>query len=191
MTLLLAILLIPAGCTTRITPPANVHDPVNVYLLDHGRTCSLVLPIDGDRFVRYAYGDWRWYALDNTSLFSGFRAVMWPTPGALGRREFVDLPRADVVRQRVTIETEHQYEIAVERAKVRSLHAKLTSLFHQNADTLTPSRSAALEFVHHPRRYWLAHNSNHAAADWLRQLGCKVRGPTLLSTWRVDPPPDR
>jgi hypothetical protein len=36
-----------------------------------------------------------------------------------------------------------------------------------------------------PARYHVFRNSNHATAEWLRELGCDVRGFPLLSNFRV------
>ena len=56
------------GCVTVVRPPAAPADPVEVYLLDHGRTPSLVLPGGDGGSTRWAYGDWRWYALGEHGL---------------------------------------------------------------------------------------------------------------------------
>jgi hypothetical protein len=33
--------------------------------------------------------------------------------------------------------------------------------------------------------YGLCHNCNHATANWLRELGCTIRGPAMFSKFRV------
>jgi hypothetical protein len=77
----------PMGCTTKVIPPANLAEPRKVFLLDHGRTPSLVLTTDDGTMVRYVYGDWRFYALMETGPLSAVAAVLWPTRGTLGRDE--------------------------------------------------------------------------------------------------------
>jgi len=82
------------SCTYSILVPQTLTEPTTVYLIDHGRTSSLVLPNLEGSYTRYAYGDHRWYALDDTGIWQGFAALFWPTPGALGRQDFVgDLSR--------------------------------------------------------------------------------------------------
>lgn len=182
---LLLMLNAVAGCTARIVPPATVHQPATVYLLDHGRTPSLVLPTDDGRMVRYAYGDWRYYALRKNDFFHGVAALLWPTQGALGRRELPGPPTLESVRQQVAVGCENVYAIDVEQSKATELREKLDALFESNRGTLVFNEPYDLEFVHHPRSYTLLHDSNRAVAAWLRELGCDVDGRTPLSKWRV------
>src|SRR5687768_14257878 len=64
--------------------PAIARAPVAV--LDHGRHSSLVIGLPDGRMVRYAYGDWRWYAEGKTGAAEGYAALFRETPSALGRR---------------------------------------------------------------------------------------------------------
>jgi hypothetical protein len=173
-----------SGCGTTVIPPRSPHEPVTVFLLDHGRTPSLVLPID-DQMVRYAYGDWQWYALGKTGAIQGLAALLLPTRGTLGRK-VLDGP-ADIraIDQQVLVGIDRAYAISVPRADVRSLHAKLDEVFDANLETRVMNERADLEFVHHPRQYCYLHNSNHAVAGWLRDLGCRTRGLSLESAWKV------
>lgn len=68
---LLLVLLLLAGCAGRLTPPEAPVSPVTVYLLDHGRHASLVLPRREGGMVRYSYGEWRWYVEAERHLLSG------------------------------------------------------------------------------------------------------------------------
>ncbi|MGH8287112.1 MAG: hypothetical protein ACRETT_15295, partial [Steroidobacteraceae bacterium] len=87
-----------AGCTTTIGAPVHPADPVEVFIIDQGRTASLVIPASSGGMLRYAYGDWRWYALRETGLFRGAAALLWPTQGALGRAELGGPPTLATVR---------------------------------------------------------------------------------------------
>src|ERR687898_1077107 len=49
--------------------PAATRAPVAV--LDHGQHSSLVIGRPDGRMVRYAYGDWRWYAEGKTGAAEG------------------------------------------------------------------------------------------------------------------------
>src|SRR3546814_2814263 len=81
---LFAVLL--GGCATEIVPPPAPETPVRVGVLDHGRHARLVVELLADRVVRYAYGDWDWYALGRSGPAQAVAALFWPTRGALGRR---------------------------------------------------------------------------------------------------------
>jgi hypothetical protein len=183
-----ATLAATAACTTAVQPPALAPDRIEVYLLDHGRTSSLVLPAgDGER-ARWAYGDWRWYALGETSPGRATAALLWPTQGALGRHGVPGPPGAAAVRAAVTVEIEELHPLVVERDRAVALAARLDALHREATDTLTVSPANGLAFVHHPVPYTLLHSSNRVVAAWLRELGCRVRGTALLSRWRVMPP---
>src|SRR5687768_11373806 len=92
-----------SGCTTTIIPPPSPQHPTTVFLLDHGRTPSLVLPTDDGQMTRYAYGDWTWYALAKTGVWEGFAALFLPTQGALGRKVMDGPCDAGHVPQRVSV----------------------------------------------------------------------------------------
>ena len=191
---LVAVVLLAAvvaGCVTTVRPPATPVEPVEVYLLDHGRTPSLVLPAAGGGMTRYAYGDWSWYALGRKSSGSAVSALFRPTPAALGRQELGGPQEVGTVRAAVFVEIEAVHPFAVEREQAAALAARLEELFRLRADTSTPNPENGLDFVRHPEPYTLLHSSNRVTAAWLRELGCEVRGRALLSRWRVAPPSSR
>lgn len=178
------------SCTTTILPPRDPADPVSVFLLDHGRTPSLVVPAQPNTIVRYAYGDWDYYALRKNDLWHGIVALLWPTQGALGRMELTAPAQRDAVRRGVLVASEHIYELRVAREQADQLRAKLDGVFQSNRESLITNEPYGLNFVHHPKRYTYFYNSNHAVSDWLRQLGCEVKGPTFNSKWRVKDSPE-
>jgi hypothetical protein len=178
-----------AACTAVVRPPASPVDPVEAVLLDHGRTSSLVVP-DGDgRLVRWAYGDWHWYALEQTTPARAVAALFWPTRGALGRQELAGPPGPTTLREEVWAEIEAAHPIAVGRAEAAALAARLDELFRSGIDTVVVGEGSGLSFVHHPHPYTLLHSSNRRVAAWLRELGCDLRGPALLARWRLRRPP--
>lgn len=191
-----ALLPLAAACTTVIHPPASPADPVEVYLLDHGRTPSLVLPVlaatgdsatVADGMLRYAYGDWRWYALERKTSGHGVAALLWPTLGALGRQALAGPPGEAAVRAGVEVEIETLHPLTVEAAEVAALAARLDALFRGALETRVEAPGSGLSFVHHPEPYTFLHSSNRVVAEWLRELGCRVRGTALLSRWRLGP----
>jgi hypothetical protein len=176
------------GCVTVLVPPAahRLQDPVAVYVLDHGRTPSLVLPDGrGGGMTRYAYGDWNWYALEKRRLLDGIAALFLPTRGAVGRKDLPGPPTPAGVREQVPIPIDHLHVLLVEREAALRLRTRLDRIFEQNQQTLVFNEADGLEFVHHPRRYCALSNSNHALADWLREIGVRVRGPAAFSRWAV------
>jgi hypothetical protein len=180
-----ALLVLAAGCSTTVIPPASPTEPVTAFLLDHGHTPSLVLPSADSNMTRYVYGDWNWYALRNTGFTDGLRALFWPSQGTLGRRELRGPPEAHIVRERVRADTiQELLPITVSRAAVERLRARLDAEHGAGARVAT-AEALDIRFVPHPRRYSYFHNSNHAVADWLEELGCEIQGSAFHSRWRV------
>lgn len=175
------------ACTTTIRPPAVTAEPATVYLLQHGRSSSLVLD-DGDGQVsRWAYGDWRFYALGHKGVTSALAAVLWPTKSALGRQLVESAPdSSDDLLERMAIGVDQMFPITVERSAVARLEQRLNELFTANLETRLFNPGPQLEFVHHPEPYTLFNNSNRKVAQWLQELGCEVHGLTILSRWRVE-----
>jgi hypothetical protein len=189
LTALLALVAIFGGCTTRLTPPPSPANPVPVLILDHGRHASLVLPSAQGGTIRYSYGDWRYYARDVTGLRSGAAALFWPTASALGRRELEAPPEEAAVRRALRVWADTVITFQVEGARAEALRTRLDTLYSQGREKAhLYNETYDLDFVHHPRRYWFGHNSNQVLAGWLRELGINARGPTLLSSWKVEPP---
>lgn len=175
----LALLAVP----TTVVPPAGPANPATVFLVDYGRTPSLVLTAGADKMVAYVYGDWKYYALRQQGAVESLAAVLWPTQGALGRKEIVGSPTAETVRAGIGAEIEQLYEFQVEQEALQHLQMKLDRLYHDQLHTAT--QAYGMTFVHHPAAYTYWSNSNHMTADWLRDLGCEIRGPAFNSSWRV------
>ena len=181
--LVAAALLWLAGCTNTVLPPAQVAEPARIGVLDHGRHTSLILEVPDGGMLRYAYGDWDWYALGETSALGGSRALLWPSPAALGRRRMPGpFSRASVARE-VRVPIEHAVYLTVDASAVRRLLEQLDAVFQENRATRTYNRSYDLVFVRHPDPYWIMHNSNQEVGHWLERLGCRVEGPRIFSVW--------
>lgn len=184
----LGFALFLGGCATGIVPPPEPLRPAGVGVLDHGRHSSLVVELPGEGMLRYSYGDWGWYALGRTGVAEGSAALLWPTQGALGRRQLPGPFAPEVVVAQVRVPSEHAVWFAAEAAAVRRLAARLDSIFEANRGTLIYNPGADLEFVHHPEPYWALHNSNQRVAEWVTALGARVEGPAVLSVWELRGP---
>lgn len=180
-----AVLALPLACTTVVRAPSSASQTAPVFLISEAKTSSLALPQPGGGFVRYAYGDWNWYALRNQSVFDGLAALFWPTPGALGRVVMDTAATPDAMRR--AIGSDEVYLLEVDRAASDRLLARLEDA-HARGRRLGPVvESYGLIFVPDPQKYTYFTNSNHRTAAWLRELGCEVRGPSFYSRWRVEP----
>jgi hypothetical protein len=187
--ILLVAVMLSASCTTVIHPPTHPPDPDIVFLVTHGRSSSLILRGGDGNATRWAYGDWRYYALGRKESSDALAAMLWPTRAALGRQTIERMPRIpeDLIL-RLGIGIDEIFAIEVSGELVMRLETRLQNLFAARLDTLLYNPGPRLEFVEHPRRYSLVSNSNGMVAAWLRELGCEISGLPLLSKWRVAPP---
>jgi hypothetical protein len=174
--------VVPLGIPTTVVPP-RPEDPATVYLVDYGRTTSLVLTVAENRMVAYAYGDWTYYALRKQGPFESIAALLWPTQGTLGRKEINGPSNVATVRRELGLELEEIHQFEVERSALARLHAKLDGIYNDQLGTAV--ESYGMTFVHHPKPYTYWSNSNHVTAEWLRELGCETRGPAYAAWWRV------
>lgn len=184
--MLAAIML--GACTTVVIPPSAPTEPVSVFLIDHGRHSSLLLPTEAGGAVRYSYGDWAYYVEDRTGALSGLRAVFLPSRASLGRQDLLHAPDASRLAEQIGLLIVDAHEIRVASADVARLHGQLTSLFAASPHEPVQAVRNPSRFVEHPLRYSLLHNSNHVVGQWLTELGCTVIGYPLLPTWRIEPP---
>jgi hypothetical protein len=179
----LPFLCVIGGCATTIIPPQAPAEPVEVFILDHGRTTSLVVPTDGG-MLRFAYGDWDYYALGRKDLYHGIAALLWPTRSALGRSAFSGAQAENAIRENSpAIRSLHA--LRVERARVSAFERSMAALYEAGREHEVENKTARLKFVPHPRPYTYLWNSNHAVASWLRELGCETRGASFHASWHV------
>ncbi len=183
-TLLALLVTWLTGCSATIVPPEQPDQPVTVYVLDHGRHSSLVLPTESGG-IRYSYGDWDYYVLRKTSLWNGLYALLRPSPSALGREELARHPDPDNLADQLRVGITRILPITVEQQSVAALHHDLEATFLSALATRHYSEAFGLDFVHYPRPYTLRHNSNRKVAEWLEQLGCDVTGSPILSNWHL------
>lgn len=155
-----------------------------MFVVDHGRTSSLVIPAADGGLLRYAYGDWNYYALGKNDIGHGIAALLWPTQGALGRAWYPGPPTSANVRQQVAF-IESVLAINVATARVHSFEQQMEALYRSALGSAFYNRTSGLTFVHHPDHYTYFGNSNHAVATWLRELGCTIQGQAFRSSWRL------
>ena len=164
-----------------IIPPVDPVEPVTVYVVDLGLHSRLVLPDSDNGLVQYAYGDWRYFALNHEDLGSGIAALLIPTQGTLGRRKYENIDQLQqAIDGNATI-----LSFAVARAKATQLQKLLDQRFGQNIATQIFNRVNQMNFVQDDLDYTLYHNSNHELVVWLQNLDCRVEGFVLLADFQV------
>lgn len=117
-----------------------------------------------------------------------------------GRRQFLQLPvergargslhgpaTLESVQEQIrSIESIHT--VRVEHSRVLGFERIMEALYDSRRDTEVENRLYGMNFVHHPRPYTYYWNSNHAAASWLRELGCQTQGLSFRASWQVAAP---
>ncbi len=177
-----------AACATRVVPPAGVAAPAKVAIIDHGRHTSLAVELPDGSAVRYAYGQWDWYALGKTGAFEGVRALFAGTQGALGRRHLPGPVEPAALAGQLGATVEEIVVIEVDADAADRLVQRLDADFRAAPGPPLYQPQAGLAFVPQGGDYSLAHNSNQVVAGWLEDLGCRIEGPRTLASWRVQAP---
>lgn len=182
------LVLVLTGCAGTVTRPdvEQIEQPRPVYLLDHGRHSTLVLTRQDESMVRYLYGEWRWYALQETGFFRVWPTLFFPTQATLGRKELTGPPDEATIRRQIPVVIQEIHKLAAQAERVDQLDRRLEQRFDDAIDTLHYNRNYDLEFVHDPEPYTLFYNSNHVVADWLREIGIEVTGNPIWGRWRVE-----
>ena len=162
-----------AGCTSTVTPPSQVADPVTVFLLGEAMHTGIVLPplSPTDEFVEFGFGDWSWFALGNDAWYHAFATVLWPTQGTLGRRTFGARTAAEL-RARVTWATLSAVEVS--GAKAAALRRRLEKEHEDLRKEAVRRPEFGWLFVPYDCSYWFGVTCADVAAAWFRELDCTV-----------------
>ncbi|MHA7880981.1 MAG: hypothetical protein ACX931_14405 [Saccharospirillum sp.] len=178
--LLLCISLLLQACTWTVIPPEPTANTATVYLSVYGRHTRLALPDGPGQLVEYGFGDWRYYAEAERTLFTGAQALFFSSGATLSRRELTHPNTTDLSRHFLSVRTE---SIDVPAALASQLHEELLQGWEAAAGEEV--RQGALVFRRSPQGYSLFHNSNHQTAEWLERLQCEVLGVPVWSTFEV------
>ena len=113
-----------AACSSVVKAPATVRDPVVAFLLEEALHTGLVLPPapgasgSPECYVEFGFGDWGFYALEDTGWWGSLAAVLWPTNAALARRRF-DASTPDALRARAQRVRRRGVEASTGQGRVR------------------------------------------------------------------------
>jgi hypothetical protein len=188
----LPLVCVSAGCSSTVTAPPEVVDPVEVFVLEEAMHTGLVLPPDPsasgspEQYVEFGYGDWSWYARGNDAWYDVFATVLWPTRGTLGRRTFGARTPAELRRR---AHWARLSSIVVEREHAAALRVALQRRFDARRKQVVVDRRLGFKFVPTDGAYWLPHNCADVVADWLERLGCEVGwAPLRVGIYVPEPP---
>lgn len=176
-----------AGCNSTIAGPPPPPDPCTVFLLHEALHQGLVLPPspgEPGRYVEFGFGDWSWFALGNDAWYDVFATVLWPTRGALGRREFDASTPAELVRAAnwATLSP-----IVCSTQKVAELRQRLQAQFDAASAEVVERRDLRFRFVPTAESYWFPNHCADVTARWLEQIGCTVGWAPVRTGLHVAP----
>lgn len=177
------------GCTTNVHPPAALTEPTTVWIVDYGRHASLLLPQNSSRLVEFEYGEWRWFALDETQWWRAAWVNLVPCQGALARRDISAPATDELLRER--LKARSLIALQVEGPRMSQLRERLEARFEAGAATMIHNTRYELDFVKDPSHYWAWHNCHTVVRGWLRELGCRVEGPWPAARYLLIEPRDR
>ena len=163
-----------------VVPPSRVADPVTVHVVDYGRHASLVLPAGEGKLAEFSWGDWQFFALAKTGVLEGLHAVIF-SPGATLSRRYIDEPAEYELIAR-ELEAGRVISFQVDRRRAAELLGRLSARYQRRIDTEIYNSKYKTHFVKDDtRRYCGLYNCTHETARWLKELGCRVRGYSLMS----------
>jgi hypothetical protein len=175
------LFLVVPGCAWRVIPP-EVADGVPVVLSQYAWHTRLALPDGTAAFDEYGFGEWNFYGLEREGFFSGVRAITGQGKGAISRRELpYTLSESEYAR---AAGSNRSVILYVERGRAEGLRSELEHRW-QSAPSRVVRAWDGIPVSRDPAPYHLFANSNQVVANWLRRLGCRVRGNTLTSRFKV------
>jgi len=183
---LLSVSLLLSGCAWSIRPPEDVRNPVTVYVNEYGRHTRVAVPAfeaNTGQFVEFGFGEWRFYGLEDRGATSAVRAALGFGSGAMSMRHLKP-NSAGVLTPAETGGTRSE-SIIVERSHAEELRNRLAERWISNPRPARERQVDGVPVKPDPARYHLFDNSNHAAARWLSDLGCRVTGFPILSNFVV------
>ena len=177
-----ALLLIVPACAWRVVPP-EVRDGVPVVLSQYECTPGLHCPTGRSFFMNMdlesgTFMDWR-----KRGFSPDYERITGFGKGAISRRRLpYTLSESEFARAAGSNRSSRLY---VERGLAEGLRGELERRWQSNADTRVVRTWDGIPVSRDRAGYHLFANSNHAVANWLRCLGCRVNGNTLTSRFTV------
>ncbi|HEY2584906.1 MAG TPA: DUF2459 domain-containing protein [Tepidisphaeraceae bacterium] len=184
----LFLLVFVGGCATNVYPQKQPIRPVAVYVADYGIHSSLLLPVDGGRYVEYAFGDWNFAAMNHCWPQDALGALLISFQSTLGRRYITVEPGK--TEPWPAHPSPHKVQVVyASEAEVERVVKDLDARFNRDTHLVLHNSENDMDFVKDTEHYSILNNCNHLTARCLREMGCDVRGLVVLSTFSVKPVP--
>ena len=179
-------MLLMGGCAATVYPQAKPLRPTAVYVADYGIHSSVLLPTDTGRYVEYAFGDWNFAALNHCWPQDAVGALLISFQSTLGRR-FVDLQPGQSEPHPVHPTPYRLQVVYASQDRVERVVHELDDRYQRGGKPVHNPDNDTDYVKDDTEHYWIANNCNHLTARCLREMGCDVRGLTVLSKFDVAP----
>jgi hypothetical protein len=187
-TVLSLSILLAGGCGATVYPQPQPIHPVAVYIADYGIHSSLLLPTRDGRYVEYAFGDWNYAALNHCWPNDALGALLISFQSALGRR-YIDLPPGQTQPHPVHPSPHKLQAVYASQSDVVRVLQELEARYRRDMKVVLYNPDNLMDYVKDDQHYSVINNCNHLTAHCLREMGCEVRGLTVLSGFDVAPTP--
>ena len=161
---------------TRFELPVCHGTKETLYLLQYSTWGhhSLAFYRHGE-LIEFTYSDWALFALNKRDALTSITHMLFPTLGTLGRKAVPWVP--DQTIPPLFVDCIEAVAFEADAQKAAQLFDELEASFKQGQNEEILNEDEGVYFVPYPQRsYWVAHNCNHALAEWLEQLGGNVSG---------------
>ncbi|HZL37887.1 MAG TPA: hypothetical protein VFC78_21395 [Tepidisphaeraceae bacterium] len=185
---LCVLAMLGIGCSEAVHPPlVKMTDAVPIYVADYGVHSAVMLPVGGNRYVEYAFGDWGFCACNHVGPQDAFGALVVSFSSAFGRRYNTLRPGQTYPVPRTR--PERVIKMYAPRQAVAREVRKLDERWARGArEKVVHNPINDTDYVRDEERYSWTNSCNHLTAATLRDLGCKVEGPTILSNFYLSDP---
>jgi hypothetical protein len=171
------------GCGA-VHPPAHLVDPVKVYVADYGVHSAVMLPVGGDLYIEYAFGDWGYCAENRIRLNDALGALLVSNGSAFGRR-YIQMKPGQAYPIPGSPLPKTIFPVAVSRHDVEAVENELAARYKKYECTKVHNPDNDTDYVRDDQHYSFLHSCNHLTAQTLRELCCQVDGPTIFSSFHL------
>jgi hypothetical protein len=179
------LLITMTGCIP-VRPPAEVKQPVTIYLADYGIHSSVMLPSGPDHFVEYSFGDYAYSVKNYDWPWNALAALLISMQSSLGRN-VLEINPAN--HQPIPVrEPKRMMAISAERANVEKIVTTFDQRYRSGRGPEEFNAETNTHFMRDSEHYAFYNNCNHMAAGILRDAGCSVYGWGVFSNFYVIKP---
>lgn len=179
------MVLIGSGCTARVRVPAAPLNPESVWLLQFAYHSGLAMADGPGQLVVYEFGEWGWYAENDTRWYRMFDVFLWPSRGTLARRRLSVNDPVDIDRLRWLFFADRVWTLHVESARVAALRERLHRAYEQRQDSEYYDQQLDTYFVYAEQSYHAFRTCNDVMIQWLEALDMDVSAFFWTTKWQV------